>query len=200
MFQLAMQMTPAPAKSISVTNLFFLAPSIPTALEGAPLEEVLLLRDEMANMAWAIERRLESPMEVGLDQESRPLAAADEPRPATAPPLYRLASAVPPHWIPLLPVRIDPATAEMRLARAALLLPDGTRRVRRAEARLLFDGRHPEARLLIHEEEVPREGVVVRRSYQAARWADGSLFLWAGHRKGVGRGEQSSGLEFDRLD
>ena len=47
---------------------------------------------------------------------------------------------------------------------------------------------------MIREEEVPREGLIVRRTYQAARWHDGSLFVWAGNRAAVGRGEASSGL------
>ena len=43
-------------------------------------------------------------------------------------PVYRLASAVPAHWIPLLPVRLDGDSAEVRLARAAVLDLDGGRR------------------------------------------------------------------------
>jgi hypothetical protein len=52
----------------------------------------------------------------------------------------------------------------------------------------------------VYEEEVPREGVRVTRSYQYTRWTDGSTHLWMGRRKGVGRGEGSSGLRFDRLE
>jgi hypothetical protein len=199
MFQLAMQMTPAPARSIAVTNLFFLAPSLAKPIEGAALEEVLLLRDETANMAWAIERRLESPMETGLDRGSdKP--AVPEARAPTEMPRYRVASAVPPHWIPLLPTRVDSTTGEMRLTRASLLAPDATRQSVSPQGRLLFDDANPTAPLLLHEEEVPREGVVVRRAYQAARWFDGTLFLWAGNRKSVGRGEGSSGLAYDAID
>jgi hypothetical protein len=39
------------------SNLFFLAPTLISNLESAPVEEVLFARDEMANVAWAIERR-----------------------------------------------------------------------------------------------------------------------------------------------
>jgi hypothetical protein len=199
MFQLAMQMTPAPARSIAVTNLFFLAPSLAKSIEGGVLEELLLLRDETANMAWAIERRLESPMEAGLDVGSdKPVEPS--PRAPTELPHYRLASAVPPHWIPLLPMRVDSTTGEMRLVRASFLAADGTRQSASPQGRLLFDEANPAARLLLHEEEVPREGVVVRRAYQAARWFDGTLFLWSANRKGVGRGEGSSGLSFDVID
>ena len=53
--------------------------------------------------------------------------------------------------------------------------------------------------LNICEEEVPREGARVTRSYQLARWLDGSTHLWMGRRKQVGRGEGSSGLRFDSV-
>ncbi len=66
----------------------------------------------------------------------------------------------------------------------------------RSSAALLGD---PDEPLLIPEEEVPREGAVVRRSFQAARDADGRLHVWLTHRKSVGRGEGSSGLRFDTL-
>ena len=57
----------------------------------------------------------------------------------------------------------------------------------------------PVDRLELFEEEVPREGVRVTRSYQYTRWFDGSTHLWIGRRKEVGRGEGSSGLRFDVL-
>jgi hypothetical protein len=46
---------------------------------------------------------------------------------------------------------------------------------------------------------VPRAGVRVMQAYQRTRWTDGRVFVWLGARKGVGRGEGSSGLTFDRL-
>jgi len=200
-FQLAMRAGLDDPLGTPKSNLFFLPPSLVQPLESAPLEEVMLLRDEMANMAWAIERRIENALESGLDGAGDAIAAEpavpDSPR---AVPLYRLASAVPPHWIPLLPVRIGETSAEVRLARASLLDIGGTPRLVRAQGRLLTDDGAPGARLLIREEEVPREGVIVRRSYQAARWFDGRLHVWAGNRKTVGRGEGSSGLRFDALD
>ena len=55
----------------------------------------------------------------------------------------------------------------------------------------------PNRELLLFDEEVPREGARVTRTYQYARWIDGSTHLWIGRRKGPGRGEGSSGLEFD---
>src|SRR5262249_23537458 len=106
--------------------LFFLPPVLGMSLEGTTLEEVLLLRDEMANMAWAVERVVESPSNHPLDrfeayhqmQRRRELAAAAE---AEATPngelTYRLGTTVPDYWIPLLPVQVGSA---LRLKRGTL--------------------------------------------------------------------------------
>ena len=46
---------------------------------------------------------------------------------------------------------------------------------------------------------MPREGAVIERAFQFARWFDGRALLWLGRRKGAGRGERASGLRFDGL-
>ncbi len=196
MFSLSQPAEPGDATGAPVTNLFFLPPTI-RPLEGPVLEEVMLLRDELANLGWAVERRLESPLEIGLETAKDVVDLAPAPEAPRQTPVYRLATPVPAHWIPLLPVRIADDSAEVRLAKGAVLDLDGIPHPVPAQARLLDPG---EGRLLIREEEVPREGVVVRRSYQAARWHDGRLFVWSGNRASIGRGEASSGLAFDNLD
>ena len=173
------------------SNLFFLAPSLLRTLDGRPLEEVLFLRDEMANMAWAVERVVEGPIE----QRIEPAAAPDPPQPATATPgaipRYRLATDVPANWTPLLPQR--GSDNSLRLVRAAMLAPDGSNAIRRAQGALL----NAAARLALFDEEIPREGVRVMRQFERTRWLNGSTLLWIGLRKQVGRGEGSSALRFD---
>ena len=159
----------------------------------------MFVRDEMANIAWAIERRLESPLETGLETARDVIDLTGSPVAPSDVPVYRLASPVPEHWIPLLPVRPSADRAEVRLARGAVLQLNGPPRVVSAQAQILEAG-DPDRRLLIRQEEVPREGVVVRRAYQATRWHDGRLFVWAANRASVGRGEASSGLTFDALN
>ena len=39
-----------------LADLFVLAPTLPFTLHGDPLEEVVLFRDEMANLVWGVER------------------------------------------------------------------------------------------------------------------------------------------------
>lgn len=51
----------------------------------------------------------------------------------------------------------------------------------------------------LHEEEVPRAGVIVTRTFQRARWFDGKVHTWLGRKKETGRGEGASGLVFDQI-
>lgn len=196
MFSLSMPVEPGDATGVAISNLFFL-PATVQPLEGPILEEVMLLRDELANLGWAIERRLESPLESGRETARHVVAQGSARAAPLDVPVYRLATPVPEHWVPLLPVRVSQDNREVRLARGAVLDIAGVPRVVSAQAQILEVS---EGRLLIREEEVPREGVVVRRSYQAARWHDGRLFVWAGNRASVGKGEASSGLAFDALE
>ena len=190
-------------------NLFFLPPSLISGVSDQPIEEVLFLRDEMANLAWAVERVIESPTEGRInrfeaylksqrngDQQSPPAtpAPSKQPSPSTPPALsYLLTTVVPDYWVPLLPVKTDDG---LRLRRGAVLKTDGTTGFVPALGRIL----EPGVVLSLCEEEVPREGVRVTRSYQFTRWIDGSSHCWLGRRKSVGRGEGSSGLRFDSLE
>ncbi|MCU0602422.1 MAG: hypothetical protein MUC33_07155 [Desulfobacterales bacterium] len=185
--------TPAP-------NLLFLPPSLIKGLESRPIEEVLFLRDEMANLAWAVERLVESAAEQPLNryeaylEQKRRRAQESTPPPRTtdATLRYRLTTEVPDHWVPLMPVRTEKG---LRLRRGAVLKTDGARQPVHALGRILESGQE----LALYEEEVPREGVRVARNYEVTRWIDGSTHLWIGRRKRIGRGEGSSGLRFDSV-
>ena len=52
---------------------------------------------------------------------------------------------------------------------------------------------------LVNEEEVPRRGVRITRSYQLARWINGETYVWSTRAVAAGRGESASGLHFDAL-
>ena len=178
-------------------NLFFLPPSTGQRLEGGAVEDVLFMRDEMANLAWAIERSVESPLEQPMQRVEREPVPNETPVTADAPPRYRLSSTVPPHWIPLMPIqtRDTDGTVITRLKRGAVLQPDGSQEVHHA----LSEALDAAGDLLLYDEEVPREGSHVIRRRVLARWVDGSTWLWTGFRKQVGTGEGSSGLVFDQL-
>ena len=188
--------------TVPASNQFFLPPTIVKNIEGRPLEEVLFLRDEMANLAWGVERIIESPIEQPLNsyeaEQQRGAGASSTIPPASELAVYRLSSTVPNYWVPLLPMQIDAATQAIRLVRGAVLKPDGTQQIVNARGRILNPDQ--QQRLAIFEEEVPREGVRVTRNYQMTRWMDGSTHLWVGRRKEIGSGEGSSGLRFDTAE
>lgn len=175
-----------------------LAPTLVAGLESAPVEEVLFLRDQLANLAWAVERSAEGRAGLAVDVAAA-LARRQPPGDRATAPVpggeadvrYRLATAVPDNWKPLTPkLRTDGDRRSNRLVRAELTTsarPEPfTRMV--AEITELF------------EEEVPREGARVRRTRQLARWVDGSTWCWSGRAKQAGRGEGSSGLRFDTIE
>ena len=192
--QLAAGSGPAPAQLL-------LAPVTAGSLEGDPIEQVLLLRDEMANLAWAVERIVEGadgrPRNRSLDYGSRMTAAPAPELPSPADLVYVLQTVVPEHWIPLVPVR-DPKnpvpTAPVVLQRGSLLTQDGSMRPITAQGTLLAPHISP---WYFHEEEVPRAGLRISRLPAIARWLDGTPHAWVSRRVSAGRGEGSSGLQFD---
>ncbi|HTE47843.1 MAG TPA: hypothetical protein VK636_21560 [Gemmatimonadaceae bacterium] len=189
----------------------FLAPTLIDTIESAPIEEVALFRDEMANMVWGVERKVQGisgdPYDRTSDEYQRAAQQQVDGPPVDAQLIYRLATSVPDNWIPFVPVPAEgsnPGTNPViQLQRRTLIRtqPDGTRvNVQPYGMLLRSDPTQPastEPQLRIEEEEVPREGAVVTRTFQFGRWFDGRSLLWVGKRKRIGRGEGPSGLRFD---
>jgi hypothetical protein len=178
---------------------FFLAPTLMRTIEGKPLEEILFLRDEMANLAWGVEGIVEGPSGRAVDRRqvyNERESSAPAPKTARRDALiWRIATEVPDYWIPLIPVQLGSASGAIAFRRGATLRPDGSRDTQSARSRVLMPD--PQNKLDIFEEEIPRQGARVIRSFQYARWFDGAPLLWIGRRKQSGRGEGSSGLRFD---
>jgi len=204
-----------PNATAGSTTLLML-PTVAKVQESDVLEKVNFVRDEMANMVWGIEDYV--PLPHGLGRAGNG-AAAETLRffeqllpPASAPSLsneakirYEVMSAVPENWIPLIPVHIPGDNRKIQLQRASLQRrlegdPTPGEKIKPLTA-LLREGldRTPAMAYFIHEEEVPRAGAQVSQAYQRTRWTDGRVFVWLGVRKQIGRGEGSSGLQFDEL-
>ena len=180
-------------------DVFFLPPALGASLQGEQLEEVFFLRDGMANMAWAVEHVVESPLGRPVNRAELLHAARRRQQQAAAPTAppdnqlalpYVLATEVPPNWVPLLPVRIPGSEPAIRFQRGGT--PQG--RILEAERNVVTSP------LFVDDEEVPGAGARVTRAFQYARWLDGKTYLWVGRRKGAGRGEAESGLRFDVLE
>jgi hypothetical protein len=180
----ALTTSPVPPQPLLLT------PGAVSPVTSTSIEDVLLLRDELASLAWGIEQTVLGASGFPLDRTLEWRITAPVPAPSNndSMPQYRLGSTVPDYWIPFLPVQID-ASGRLQLRRGRL--PGSTT--------------GPQGRMLgeatsMFLEEVPREGVHLERRYRWARGPDGSAYLWIGRRRTTGRGEGRSGLRFDYLE
>jgi hypothetical protein len=210
-----------------------------------------MMRDEMANIAWGIEKKVQGTSGEPLDRrfESTRLSTTQTLRaplgaqPAPGAPLhYTLQTPVAAHWIPFLPVKRAGATPlnwSIQLQRGVVVQHYQVDAQRLAEPRnaeyaavierlrhtpfvepkpeqaglqgFMF---HPRGEILrltpanapsllttdflrLEDEEVPRDGIELKRSFNYARDASGRALLWIGRSKTTGRGEGASGLRFD---
>ena len=207
-------------RSAAADPSLVLLPTASKIQEGAPIEEVALIRDEVANMVWGIERTVQlagGESKPGLEAAyqtraffealvaAQPGGPAPQAFPPAAPIRYRVMTTVPENWIPFVPVHVDGSNREIQLQRAALpRIIDGDRgdpvKVQ-PRTRLLRQGldRTPAELYYVHEEEVPRAGSALSQLFQRTRWTDGRVHVWLRVRRRTGRGEGTSGLQFDDL-
>lgn len=195
-----------------------LVPSAPKILEGKPLEEAYMLRDEIANMVWGVEslvplasgkskRGKEAASELRSKYEQFITLLAEVPTTDNEAKIrYQIMNSVPENWIPFIPIHKDASQREIQLQRAAMPrifegtdpnIPPIKVEPRTSMLREGLDNPTPEA-YFIHEEEIPRAGIRVHKSFQRTRWYNGRVVTWVGFRKQVGRGEGHSGLTFDQ--
>lgn len=197
-----------------------LAPTAIKVQEGAPVEEVLFIRDEVANMVWGIETTVPSAEGWGVKGGERALQTRryheDLVKAATGgttPPAslndakvtYLPMTDVPEHWIPFIPVKVDHSTRDIQLQRSSLLRiisgdPEKPAKVKPGTSILRegLDKTKPDP-YYVHEEEIPRAGIRVTQCFQRTRWLNGEVVVWLGMKKKTGKGEGSSNLQFDVL-
>ncbi|MFI6959881.1 hypothetical protein ACIBJI_41265 [Nocardia sp. NPDC050408] len=187
-----------PMQPSGASPWFLLAPALPGSLESAPVEHVVIARDEMANLVWAIEQRIEDDAGAPYDRYdamTRPSVPLSGVMPA-----YHVDGFVPEFWYPLAPEHIDSEREAVRLSLIPLARRTGADDVTKAlPLGSILEAARGGRGFWLHEEEVPRSGVDVVRSHQRARWHDGSVHSWTTRRKGTGSGESSSGLRFDTV-
>jgi hypothetical protein len=174
--------------------LLVLPPAALGPLRSPTRERIAFQRDELANLAWAIEHQVAGPSGWGVARQWLPVEL-DLPEPPELPDPYelvwRLATAVPDGWIPLVPrIRRRGPQAGARILRKARLL-DPVAGLRTAQSALLAGFRD------IHDEELTGRGLRVVVRDQLARWHDGGSLAWRGRQKQPGQGEAASGLRYD---
>jgi hypothetical protein len=172
-----------------------ITPAVTKIMEGPPIERVFWLRDEMSNMAWAVEKIVPGALGNGLNgydvaRNHTAVVPAPPRHPTRAKARYVLGTDVPHNWHPFIPVHNPGSDRSVSLQRARMPGPG-----RDIFGRVLS----VPAPYFVNEEEVTRAGKQVERNWQRARWAGGSTALWLGRKVGTGRGEGSSGLAFDQV-
>ena len=199
-----------------VDQRLLLAPALAKAQEGDPLERVVFARDEITNMVWGVEERIPGALGLGVDGFERATALSNyflQRVPASAVTTeetgaavrYRLGNTVLENWIPFIATREPGSTRLIRLQRASMprltdAIPDSRIEPRSAVLRVGLDGVAVRRPYFLHQEQVPRAGAIVTRSFQRTRWFDGKVFTWIGRRKQSERRPAASGLKFDRVE
>ena len=197
-------------------SCLFIPPLIDDLQKSQPLEQIHFIRDEMANMVWAVEHLI--PDQLGEGRSGAEYAAVvasylAKLKQAPGPDLeneaivrYQLASRVPENWIPFIPVKMrtkEQASRQIQLQRASLpRVLEGFKPMRiRPQSTLLKEGLQTSRKtpLYIYEEEIPRSGTIVKGVWKRVRWFDGRTIVWYGYEKTNGRGEGRSQLKFDQL-
>jgi hypothetical protein len=175
--------------------LFLLPPALGPTLDGSPVEEVHILRDEGANLAWGVEVTAALAGGFPLDRAGAWQAGADAGPPPTGESLwrYRLRTVVPDYWFPLVPVTDQPGVNHLELGSLARL--DGTP-APPPWGRVLGEL----AGLAVPEEEAARSGARILRAWQYARWIDGRQHVWLGRRRQSQAPLSDSGLLFDVVE
>ena len=177
----------------------------------------------MANMVWGIETIIPDQLGNGMDgfdaatKYTNYLLGIATPTVSTllvendAEIQYKVSNTIPENWIPFVPVKAGNTLTnrEIKLQRAAMpRFIDGLNVTRvRPRTNLLQEGGSnlgtPSelwSPYYIHEEEVPRSGTIVTRTWQRTRMENGKVITWLGRRKTNGRGEGASGLAFDYIE
>ena len=196
-------------------------PVVKKTEEGAPIEEVQFLRDEMANMVWGVETKINDGCGGTVDgktlsdavfrdvDEQNALnantSASAEESDATKEPEYSLLiqNRVPLNWIPFLPQQLqDGRNICFRRGKMPLFYNREFLPVR-PSTQLLSVKRNNRTGAVnpfyIDENQISGYGTKLVKTAQRTRWFLGKTFNWIGNRTIISEYQANSGLLFDEL-
>jgi hypothetical protein len=181
-------------------GVLLLPPSLGRHEQSEPFEEVHFMRDEQANLAWAIERKVKQQSGAITDRAEAYRAKLAQQVEDAEPQsrreyLYELATDVPDYWYPMVPEREGGNPEGALLLRRGLVRDTSGQLQTRPQGDILNRGKA----FVVDEETIPRAGAEIRRQQQFARWIDGSNHHWLSRHKKIGKGEGSSDLNYDQL-
>lgn len=160
------------------------------------LEDIRFFRDESANLVWAMEFRYTLPNGESVVNGDAPAAGQAGAAAGAPAKRFRFATTVPDHWVPYLPRQIanNPAlNGEIDLRR-------GRTREDASRANPQYKSRIVAESVRLHEEEIPRYGIRVRRVARYARGSDGKQHFWVGRIKEAAARPKSPDLRFDFIE
>ena len=195
----------------------FLPASLLRVSESEPIEEVQFLRDEMANMVWGVEKRIDDECGGSLDGKTmsdKVLTVVDAQNgpevkgEENAEFKYLIQNRVPVNWIPFIPLPESGAMGReirFRRGRMPIYINDGSKKPFkwvRPSTSVLAVKRDNEGKVIpfyLNEEEIQEYGTKVTLTNQQTRWLNGATYTWRGFAKKISGYQANSGLMFDEL-
>lgn len=193
-------------------------PTVVRCEESAPVEEVQFLRDEMANMLWGVETKINDGCGGFMDGQTLSDAVfrevdkqrKDDKNAKEVDAKYSLLiqNRVPLNWIPFIPEQLENGRdIVFRRGRMPIYYKtpddkdnDGYKSVRPSTNLLAVERNGKTVKpFYINEEEVGGYGIKVTKTAQRTRWFMGESFNWIGNRKIISEYQANSGLMFDEL-
>lgn len=195
-------------------------PVVERTEESSPIEEVQFLRDEMANMVWGVETKindgcggtmdgktLSDAVFRDIDEKNAPNEEVSAKEPATANKTeaeYSLLiqNRVPMNWIPFLPQQLqDGRNICFRRGRMPLFYNNEFLSVRPSTKLLAAEkDRNKNVKpFYIDENQIAGYGTKLVKTAQRTRWFLGKTFNWTGNRTTISNYQANSGLLFDEL-
>jgi hypothetical protein len=192
-----------PDGSTANLNGLLLLPGAAAVQASPPVEEVVLIRDDTADLGWAVEHTVLGADDRPLDRYS---AAAQQTPLATTPPpaddgsavRYLLETDVPVYCFPLVP---DPSgQPELDLLVLQRVGTDGQPHDVLPQGQLLPQLLPPpQPPQSLFDQELPAEGTTIRRRRYLIRGYDGEPLLWTGRERTTGGHYGSIPLAFDQI-
>lgn len=194
-------------------------PVVEKTEESSPIEEVQFLRDEMANMVWGVETKINDGCGGTMDGKTLSDAVfrdVDEKNSPDAETLSKGSAAknieaeyslliqnrVPLNWIPFLPEQLDDFhNIHFRRGRMPLFYNKEFLPVR-PSTKLLAAERDRNGHVkpfYIDENQISGYGTKLVKTAQRTRWFLGKTFNWIGNRTIISEYQANSGLLFDEL-
>ena len=190
----------------------FIPPVVINRMESEPLERVVFLKDEMANMVWAIEEIVPDGINGGMEgklaeltlhnyfiktNKYPPTSNSIEPNDAAM--VYKIMNALPENWIPFIPVKLSGNRAiQYRRATFKRVVNNVGTSVSISPRTYILSPHGTDA-YYINEEEILKSGTIVATTYQRTRWYNGEVITWLGRNRTTGKGPGRSGLKFDKM-